>query len=463
MRIKVIPSQWLRRDSRRLDCGPYTSGALEAKVRLEELAAPKHALRELTRGHNGGIYNGPKFSRTWVDDPDHGVPFVGSGAMLHADLSSLPLLRRKDAEHPKLAYLRLAPQMTLITCSGTIGRMVYSRPDMDGIWSSQHIMKVVPDPAKVPPGYLFAYLSGKFGVPLVVSGTYGSIIQSIEPQHIADLPVPRLGSDLERETHDLVEAASKKRARASKALSSVTKRFDSLLDGLDLEAEGPRVSSVPASGIRGRFDAQFHDPTVLAVRARLRECRHTTIGEMCNTIHLPGIFKRIHIEDLAYGAPYYTGASLYWLEPIAKGILSRKTKLYDQVELQRDTILVQAFGQDGGITGRPVWVGENLHGSTTTHMLCRLRASDPIVTAYLYGFLASDAAYRQVKVLTYGGSIPHFDEKGIATVVVPWLGDKEEVRAIGEAVLQAHRERDEALNAERKARSLVERAIEEAE
>ena len=34
MRTKTIPGSWLHRDGRRFDAGPYTSGALEAKVRL---------------------------------------------------------------------------------------------------------------------------------------------------------------------------------------------------------------------------------------------------------------------------------------------------------------------------------------------------------------------------------------------------------------------------------------------
>jgi len=72
---------------------------------------------QVTAGHDGGIFNGPKFSRTWVDDPDYGVPFVGSSAMLMADLSNLPLLRRKDAESARLSYLRLSPGMTLISFS----------------------------------------------------------------------------------------------------------------------------------------------------------------------------------------------------------------------------------------------------------------------------------------------------------------------------------------------------------
>ena len=86
--------------------------------------------------------------------------------------------------------------------------MVYTRPDMEGMWSSQDILKVVPDSDKVFPGYLYAYLSSRFGMPLVVSETYGAIIQHIEPYHIANLPVPRLGEDIEEQVHhNIVEAA----------------------------------------------------------------------------------------------------------------------------------------------------------------------------------------------------------------------------------------------------------------
>ena len=86
--------------------------------------------------------------------------------------------------------------------------MAYARPDMDGMGSAQHIMKVAPNPDRILPGYLYAFLSSKFGVPLVVGGTYGAIIQHIEPHHIASLPVPRLGDELEAQVHTLMECAA---------------------------------------------------------------------------------------------------------------------------------------------------------------------------------------------------------------------------------------------------------------
>jgi type I restriction enzyme S subunit len=339
--------------------------------------------------------------------------------------------------------------------------MAYCRSDMASMAMSQDVLKVVPDTNRIASGYLYTFLSSRYGVPLVVSGTFGSIIVHIEAENIAELPVPRFGRGFEERIHDLVETAATLRVHASAALASVAARFDALLDGAvsSHELATPRISIVSACSLQKRLDAQFHDPVVRAVRERLASGKHTTIGGWCSRVFLPGIFKRIHVDDVAYGAPYYTGATLFWLDPLPKGVLSRKTTLFEQVRMDEGTVLVQAFGQEGGLTGRAVWVGRNLAGTTTTHMLARLRAETKEDTAYLFGFLQSDASYRQIASLTYGGSIPHFDEAGISTVVVPLFG-AEERREIAKEVLSAVTARDDALDAERTARAMIEDAIE---
>src|SRR6478672_1567293 len=97
MKTTVIRSTWMEGYGYRLDCSPYLGGALETKVLLEKLPLRKDPLHTLTAGFDGGIYNGPKFSRTWVESPEFGVPFLGSSAMPRADLSDLPLLSKKLA------------------------------------------------------------------------------------------------------------------------------------------------------------------------------------------------------------------------------------------------------------------------------------------------------------------------------------------------------------------------------
>jgi type I restriction enzyme S subunit len=209
-----------------------------------------------------------------------------------------------------------------------------------------------------------------------------------------------------------------------------------------------------------RLDAAYHDPIAAAVEDRIRAGAHTTVGQFCSQVFLPGIFKRIPAEDIQYGAPYYLGMSLFWLEPLPKNILSRRSSLYEDVLLKQGTVLVQAFGQEGGLIGRLAWVGRNLDGCATTHMLVRLRAADSELAGYLWAFLDSETGYSLLRRLPYGGSIPHVDEGFMRRVPVPLLGGNE-MRNISKSVLAALEEREHALELEREARRIVERFVEE--
>jgi type I restriction enzyme S subunit len=52
--LRIVPSRWLEQEGRRLDCGPYLSGAIEARVLLDELPVTKQPLKRVTRGEEDG-------------------------------------------------------------------------------------------------------------------------------------------------------------------------------------------------------------------------------------------------------------------------------------------------------------------------------------------------------------------------------------------------------------------------
>src|SRR5690606_22828147 len=124
---------------------------------------------------------------------------------------------------------------------------------------------VVPDNSKIRSGYLHAFLTSKFGVPLVTSGTYGAIIQHIEPEHIADLPVPRLGSTVERKAHELVEEAAAFRVNANQLLTAAKVAACQAwnIDPNDkfISIKHPDISVLRSSTLvaTSRFDAFFYN------------------------------------------------------------------------------------------------------------------------------------------------------------------------------------------------------------
>jgi len=55
MIIKSVPMSWLIAEQHRLDCGPFTSGSIEARNRLKRLNT--QPLVSLTRNGLAGMYH----------------------------------------------------------------------------------------------------------------------------------------------------------------------------------------------------------------------------------------------------------------------------------------------------------------------------------------------------------------------------------------------------------------------
>lgn len=460
MKTKVISSSWLERDGRRLDCNPYMSGALEAKVLLEGLRARKDALRDVTLNGMAGIFNGPRFARTYVDEPQYGVPFLGSTDILNVDLTNLPLLSKKQvAANPRLV---VHAGWTLITCSGTIGRMAYARPDMTGMAGSQHFMRVVPDTDKIPPGYLYAYLSSKFGVPMIVGGTYGAIIQHIEPGHIADLPIPRLSKSVEQRAHDLVTRAANARSEAVSLLAQAHALFIELLSLPEPKSQtayaSPYIAGASSSQFVRRGDAYYYAPLNTDARRAFDSAKIVaTLGEVAD-VFIPGIFKRQYASDPAYGVPYITGADVFQLAPTSEQYLLKRIANDMGLVLRKGMIVIQEAGQLGGLIGRSVLVGDHLDNFACSNNMVRVTAKNENDTGYLYAVLASAYGVRLVSREAAGSSIPHIEAGRVRGLSIPWP-EKAVRKRIGGLVMEAQRLRDEAVLADSEARTIVEDAI----
>ena len=467
MKEKLVPSAWLEQQGRRLDCGPYLSGAVEAKLLLQGLPVRCAALRDISHGHDGGIYNGPQFVRNYVSDPEFGVPFLSSSSMLHAEFHRVDLLRKSDAVSRRLAYLRIEEGMTLISCSGTIGRMAYARPEIVGMWSSQDVLKVVPDPNLVRPGYLYAFLSSCFGVPLIVGETYGAVVQHIEPGHISDLPVPLAPEAIQDDVHRLVTEAAEMRTLASTELRAVTREIEDAagLPPLDTRyaSARPDTSLVKASVLGGRMDGLFHSNyhhEALAPLMELPEDRRTTVGKVASRVFQPPIFKRISVEDPRYGAPFFGTSALMRADPDASYFLSRRTKGFANLFVDETTVLIPRSGQLVGIIGHAVIpYGDVVRGAITEHAIRVFCATDT-TAGYLLACLSSEYGRRQLKAGAYGSSIPSLDEARVAGVILPRLDDAQ-MEEFGRQAFAARTARHEAVYKEREARALVEHWIEQ--
>ncbi len=439
---------------------------MEAKALLERLPVRCVELRELTYGREGGIYKGPLFARNYVADPNCGVPFLSSSSILHAQFTYADLLRRKDATSARLAPLRIEEGMTLVARSGTIGRMSYARAEMDGLLSSEHVLKLVPNPDAVRPGYLYTFLSGLFGVPLVVGATYGAIIQHIEPEHLTFLPVPLAPDAIQEEAHRLVTEAADLRTQASTELRAVVREIEAAagLPPLDVRYDGarPDTALIRASALGGRMDGLFHSRYHRSVLEPLRALpadRRTTVGDLADRVFWPPMFKRIRVDDPRYGVPFFGTSALMRADPDASYLLSRRTTGLDDLFVHETTVLVPRSGQLSGIIGHATLPHGDIVDGVLTEDAIRLFCSNEATAGYLWAGLSSEYGRRQLKARAFGSSIPHLDETRVGGVVLPRLDD-ERMETLGRRAFAVRTARHEAVAREREARSLVERWIE---
>jgi len=451
---KAVPSTWLESNGRRLDCGPYLSGAMEARELLRKLPVVKELLSSITEG----IYHAGRESRLWVETDEYGVPFMGSTDVLASDLSSLPLISKRQVRANPNFTIR--PGWTLITRSGTIGRMAYARNDMDGVACSEHVMRVVPDTSKVKPGYVYAYLSSKFGLPIVLSGTYGSIIQSIEPHHIADLPVPRLGA-VENRVHELVQQAADLRTESNELIASQVKALEEEIAGGPIiwEHKKPQSFSVEAKSISNfarRLDA-FHHIGFVGEAEKKACVPLIEISAVADALR-PPIFKRVHVKEGGY--EFLGGADVMTMTQNSDVSISANTKNIDKFIVKPGQVLFQCVGQRYGIFGRPTLANRNLIGKAVSEHQIRIIPHDVKDAGYISIYLATGFGLRFLLKNSSGTSIPVLQEDGARKTQIYW--PKQEKRyAISVIAENAWENRAKAVELEEEARSLVERAIEE--
>ncbi|MDR7303496.1 methylation-associated defense system restriction endonuclease subunit S MAD5 [Haloactinomyces albus] len=462
-----VNSAWLVEQGYRLDPRPYLSGAFEARKLLERLPMRKDPLQSLTAGYNGGIFNGPKFRRIYVKDPEYGVPFLGSTDIMEADLSWLPLLSKADAK--KIPYLEVREGMTLISCSGTVGRMAYVRPDMSGFWSSQDVLKVVPDDNKIKSGYLHAFLASEYGQSLITGSAYGAIIQHIEPYHIADLGVPRFEEALENRIHTLIQEAAELRASYQAGVVAATEDLFTSADLPELTNfqwhKQPRDLGFSVSGANSTtLRALNFSPRVQQVLETLRSVPHWTLGEICEGGQLSrgNRFTRID-SGPEHGVQLVGQRQGFWLRPQGRWVTVSDGRA-SQLLPVKETILIAAQGTLGEneVYCRPIFAaGRWLNYAFSEHFLRVLPGANDLPGAYLFALLRSNAVFRVFRSMSAGGKQQDINAELRKGLPVP-LCTPEDRERIAEKVRQAYRERDLADDKEDEALRLLDEAVREA-
>jgi type I restriction enzyme S subunit len=322
----------------------------------------------------------------------------------------------------------------------------------------------------VLPGYLYAFLSSRYGIPMIANAAYGAIIQHIEPGHIAGLPVPRFDEAAEGEIHECVQAAADLRARFQAGVTFATRDlFESagLAELIDYRwHDQPRDTGFSVSGLTPTTLRAFNlAPRVERILGKLASASQRTLGDICTGGQLArgNRFTRID-SGPEYGLQLIGQRQGPWLRPEGRWITVTPTVL-DDIRAADESVLVCARGTLGEnevfcrsifVTGR--WQRELVFSED----FLRIVSGDPeFPGAYLFAFLRSEAAFRIFRSMSTGSKQQDIHEGLRRQIPVPECTPTDRER-IAETVRQAYRWRDEADGLEDRAQELLDVAVRDA-
>lgn len=463
MKVKTIPSSWLNANGHRLDCNPFMGGAVEVRVALSKLENQSAVLGDLTSDRFGGIYHAGRYKRIWVASAQSGKPFLSSRDVLQSDLSKLNFIATKSVtENPKLLVHK---DQILITRSGTVGRMSYVNDFMDGMSCTEHVMRVDIDESKIGAGFIYAFLNSSFGMPMVLEGVYGAMIQHIEPEHLTGMLVPRLSKSVEHEIDSLIKKSSQLRADFQKNIDAATELLFSSAGLSDItpaewHSEGPDIGdqiylksprSIRALNFGGRFKRLIEN---------LKSVPHKTLGEICQGGQLSSgaRFKRID-ADQEHGVQLIGQKQGFWFKPEGRSISAAHSP--QGIFAKDETVMIASQGTLGEreVFCRPIFItGKWLDFVYTQHFL-RVSSADPEVSgAYLYAFLRSETAFRCLRSMSIGSKQQDIHVGMLSELPIPLI-KQDDKRAVEQLIRDAFKAKDLADEYENTAIAMVESGI----
>lgn len=180
------------------------------------------------------VYNGPRFKRPYADlgitcGPTIRKYFTGTAlTQLNAEnIKYLDSSKASAAGKKQLDVLTIYKGYILVSDSGTLGRVTYALSQHDGHVATNNLIRIVVDDIALR-GYLYEFLQSDLGQSLMLKNAYGTNQEHLEPDIIADIPIPipkdraiieQIGYTVAQSIEKLEQSISEKETAKSKLLS----------------------------------------------------------------------------------------------------------------------------------------------------------------------------------------------------------------------------------------------------
>lgn len=408
-------------------------------------------------------YYGGRLKRRYVDKSHfNSIGFLGSSEML--DCKPIPI---KFMENDKTAQdMRVEKDTVLISRSGTIGNITYVGDTLSKFLVSEHAIRIK---CKEYPGYVYAFLKSHTGKTVVCSTKFGAVIQEIEPEHLATVPIPNAPKDIKERINSLIVKSYELRDESNELIDKATQLMIDELhlpDIRDFEVNDYKKNapvetfSVKLSDMAGRADASYHLPIVDAITEHLQkyadEVTNVENSRISASVILPPRFARVYVEE-GYGRVLIGGKQIYELDPSGKKYLSntKHKKLLDQLEVTPNTILITR----SGTVGKVAFVPKHWSHYIPSDHIIRIVPKDEGIAGYLYIFLCSQYGAQLITRFVYGSVVDEIDDNHVGQIAIPLLKNKNVQKQINDLALLANEKRYEAYQLEQQALRILDEEV----
>ena len=403
------------------------------------------------------IFIGGRARRVYVKDKKHGIPFLSSSDILQADLENVKLASKKYT--PNIEEMTLQKGWTLITRSGTIGNCAFANAKHAQKLASEDVIRLVPNDI-LKQGYIYAYLASKPGYSLLTQGTFGAVIQHIEPAFVASLPIPVLPESFQQEVDGLIQESARLREEATRLLETAKKLLSDYINNDFASTSGCVTATRNIQDIRNSLQCRLDPPALMNNSVLMFEYLKDYCVELgsCNvSIYRPGIFKRCYVKE---GFPYIKGSEIFSVNPFMRcDHLSRsKTPFVDLMKLREGQLLITCAGSVGQV--KYITKEYENKGAIGSQDIIRIESNDALFTAeYLFAYLQLPLANDYMQSMKYGSVIERIEPFHVESisVVKPTQELSDEIAAL---IKQYKDCTYRAFCAEEKAISMVEQEIE---
>ncbi|MFA6400456.1 MAG: restriction endonuclease subunit S [Salinivirgaceae bacterium] len=453
MKTIIAKYSWLAESDLRLDASYHLSDTNRIKHLFRNLPYQFSTIEKQSKR----IFSGNIFKRTFVSDPQRGIPYITGSDMIKSEINSGKFISSKQAIG--LENLKLDKGWILVSCSGTLGKTVLTNELFISRIATHDLIRIIPNNKDVNEGFLYAFLSSKYGFSLLTQSSYGGVVKHIEPHHIANIPVPILPIENQQLIQELITKSTNLRVEANKMFAEILNQINSKYN---LSPRKQYYTVNIKSILQGdkytkesRIEADFYQPQAENLRDEIKKQEWAFLGDLTNEIRCSDLRERRFVE---IGIPLITGQHLNLNKLSELKMLSKKfTRNIEKNTTKQGDILISVLGTIGKIE----YSYNNIYqGVFASQQITKVSVNQELIhPGYIYAFLKSKFGQIQLQKYKTGSVIEWIIDNNIASIVVPIPSDKG--LKIGSIVDKLTLMRQDAYSFEATAIQLIETEIEQ--